>query len=392
MTDQIPTTRLTLLLMLGVVVIGSNSLVLSPILTEVARDLRTDPVIAVRAISAYGAATALSALFLGGLVDRLGARRVLTAGAAAMALALAVSALAASWQMLAAAQAVVGAAAGVMLPAIYASATAAAAPGSESRMLGRVLNGWALSLVAGIPASAFIADLAGWRLVYVLLAVMTAAAGLGFARLPRQPRAMQRGPGPLAALRIPGVVRLLLICLGFMIAFYGSYAFLGTRLHDVLGIGPGAAGLVVLAYGVGFGLAGTLLGARVDRIGPVRVLPVVLIVVTGVYLVMPLATQSFAGALALCAFWGLVNHFGLNILVLLMSQRAPAARGAVLGLNSAVTYGAVFAGPLLMGSAYERLGYAAAAGIAAASTALAAALALGPLLRRGGRAGADLKR
>ncbi len=56
------------LLMLGVAVVGSNSLALSPILSDVAADLRASPVEVARANAAYGGATALAALTLGGLV------------------------------------------------------------------------------------------------------------------------------------------------------------------------------------------------------------------------------------------------------------------------------------------------------------------------------------
>ena len=65
------------LLILGIAVIGSNSLALSPVLTDVAHSLSATPVQVARANAAYGGATALSALLLGPVVDRVGARRIL---------------------------------------------------------------------------------------------------------------------------------------------------------------------------------------------------------------------------------------------------------------------------------------------------------------------------
>ena len=71
----------------------------------------------------------------------------------------------------------------------------------------------------------------------------------------------------LPALRTPGVPALLVVCFGYMTAFYGMYAYLGDHLRQALGVSSATAGLVVLAYGVGFGLAG--FGDRmVDRLGP----------------------------------------------------------------------------------------------------------------------------
>src|SRR3954453_16357866 len=72
-----------LLLTVGLAVTGSNSLVLSPILPDVAQGLGTTPVVISRALAAYGGATALSA-FLAPRIDRVGPRRALSVGMAAL--------------------------------------------------------------------------------------------------------------------------------------------------------------------------------------------------------------------------------------------------------------------------------------------------------------------
>ena len=58
--------------------------------------------------------------------------------------------------------------------------------------MGRVLAGWSVSVIAGVPLSAFIAGTAGWRVSYVLLAVLLAAVSAGFLRL-RAPLAVAHG-------------------------------------------------------------------------------------------------------------------------------------------------------------------------------------------------------
>ncbi len=73
-------------LIVGVAVIGSNSLVLSPILADVAASLHTSVTTVARAIAAYGGATALSALLLGASVDRIGPQRALIVGLLAVTL------------------------------------------------------------------------------------------------------------------------------------------------------------------------------------------------------------------------------------------------------------------------------------------------------------------
>jgi len=93
-----------------------------------------------------------------------------------LAIALVASAAAPILIMLVAAQLIAGIAAGVAMPAIYASSAAIAPPGRESGTIGVVLTGWTLSMVAGVSLSAVIADLVHWRAVFAAVAVLALLA------------------------------------------------------------------------------------------------------------------------------------------------------------------------------------------------------------------------
>lgn len=368
-------------LTLGIMVIGSNSFVLSPILIDVARDLDSTPIAVARAISAFGAATALTSfLFARGAVS-WSARRILCVGGTVLALFLLGSALSRAWWHLALCQAVIGAMVGGMLPTIYDAATANAPAGQGGRTLGRVIRGWGIALVLGVPFSAFVADMAGWRAVYLILAGFAALTVAGFARLPRGTsgqagEAGAAGPRPSLgeSLSAPGARPLLLICLLYMTAFYGLYPYLGTRLHEAIGASASLAGLVVLAYGAGFGLASYVMGA-VDRVGPRRVFPLVLVALGAIYVGLPPATTHIAPALAVAFLWGVANHVGVNLIILLLSRRGETRRRMLLGLHTTITYGSIFLGPFLLGQLYDRIGFAAACAASALFVLLAAAVA-----------------
>jgi predicted MFS family arabinose efflux permease len=362
-----------LLLTVGLAVTGSNSLVLSPILADVAQGLGTTPVVISRALAAYGGATALSAFLLAPRIDRVGPRRALSVGMAALTAATTASAAANHWLVLMLAQLLAGIGAGIVLPSIYALATTIAPKGSESAVLGRVLVGWSVSLVAGVPASALISDLAGWRASFLALAVLAAFSLLGSLRLPEgcRPHASVR-QGLLEPLGYPTVRPLLLVCLAFMAAFYGVYAFLGDTLRVATGATAAGAGLAVLTYGIGFGLA-SLADRRVDRWGAERVLPWSLAAVALIYLALVPATRAIWSTALLTAVWGGANHLCLNALIVLLARAQPDRRGAVLGLNSAVTYLGALLGTGAAGLAYQRAGFMAL-GIGAAALLAVAAL------------------
>lgn len=370
-----PIPALAYLLTGCIAVIGSNSLVLGPIAPTVASSFGTSVPAVMIAAAAFGLGTSASALFLARYIDRLGARRMLQGALLLLALALVASAVAPTVVMLVAAQLLAGIAAGVAMPAIYASAAAIAPPGRESGTIGVVLTGWTLSMVAGVSLSAVLADLVHWRAVFAAVAVL---AGLAWAGLTMTSLSdIRKGgpaPAPLEALSIPGILPLLVACAAFMTAFYGVYGYLGDHLHIGLGEPVSANGLAALAYGVGFGTAALLDGA-IDRLGARRVMPFAYLLVAAVYVAIAATSNSFGLTLAMVAIWGLTNHFGLNVLVTCLSALDPSRRGAIMGLNSAVTYLAVFIGTTGFGPLYSTFGFAICAMVAALLMLVAASAA-----------------
>ena len=355
-------------------VIGSNSLALGPMAPEVAAGLGTDVPSVMIASAAFGLGTAAAAVFLGRLVDRYGPQRMLLASLCLFACGLAISSVAPTVAVLVAAQLLVGIAAGVALPAIYTLAAVVAPAGRESETIGVVLTGWTLSMVAGVSLAAVVADFVGWRAVYAVVAAVTLVVALTVAVVSPRAAAVSAAPAssPFSALAIPGAAWLLAACGCFMASFYGVYAYLGDHLHEGLGLPLSANGLVALCYGLGFGAA-AFLDRLVDRVGPGRLLPPIFLAVAVVFAAMAAASGSYAALLAVVFVWGLINHFGLNVLIMRLTSLDPARRGAIMGLNSGVTYLALFAGTIGFGRLHAAFGFAVLP-TAAVALMLAAAL------------------
>ncbi len=344
--------------------IGSNSLVLGPIAPEVARSYGASVPSVMSAAGAFGLGTAAGALALARHIDRFGARLMLQAALLVLAVGLMASALSPSVPALTAAQLVTGLAAGVALPAIYTLAAAIAPAGRESETIGVVLTGWTLSMVVGVSLSAVLADYLDWRAVYGFVAAFALAALAALFRSDlRDHPAPHSAPNPFGALNVAGVKPLLIACGAFMASFYGVYGYLGDHLNTALGRPVSASGLATLAYGLGFGCAVFLDGA-IDRHGAKRVMPVAFLAVGAIYAVMALAAGSYLLLVAVVFVWGLANHCGLNALIMRLTALDPARRGAIMGLNSGVTYLALFAGTTGFGPLYAAYGIRAPALVA----------------------------
>jgi len=372
------------ILMCAIGVVGSNSLVLSPIASDVAAGFDGTAASDVMMASAvYGGATALSALFLAPRADQIGLKRALILALMTLIVALVGSAAAPSLSVLIAAQGLAGFGAGLALPATYGLAADVTPKGEESATLGKVLTGWTLSLVAGVSFSALLADVLHWRAVFGGMAAMSAGLILLVARMQVAEREAVEAVSPFKAFRVPGLLPILLAVVAFMSAFYGLYGFLGAHMTTVLGYSTGVAGLAALTYGIGFGAVAPL-DRLIDRFGATRAAPVVFGALVLVYLLMSLLAGQGAGIFVGCLLWGAVNHVGLNIMVGQLTALSPDQRGAILGIYSATTYVAMFVGTAAYRPVFEAQDFGVVALVSAACIVPALIGAL-YALRRAGR-------
>ncbi len=359
-------------------VVGANSLVLPPIATVVAQDLGTQPGTIIQAMGAYGAGTALSALFLAPRADLIGADKALRQACLLLIVSLILSALAPVVAVLLIAHAIAGLGAGMALPAIYSLAAQVGPPGREKQTIGTVLTGWTLSLVGGVVLAATLADIAGWRSVYALMAGLTGAIWLLLGRCDMRVAVTATAPtSPLTGLRVPGITRGLLSNAMLMLGFFGAYSFMGPHVVDTLGMTTSAAGVVTFAYGSGFGLA-VFLDRFVDRMPARRATVLAFAGLLIAYVLMALSAAQFGLLLAAAFCWGIFQHFGLNAVVARLTALDPKQRGAVMGLNSASTYLCVLGGAMVFRWPFEAAGLPACLAVSALCAALACIEALWP--------------
>jgi len=346
----------TILLILGVSVIGSNAFLMSPILNNISISIDASITHVAWAVSAYGGATALSGILLTGLVQRMGSRPALLIFGATLSAGILVTGLATHWIFLICAQILAGVAAGVILPILYSMTTVIAQKGKESATLGKVISGWSLAMVAGVPLSAFISDIASWRYAYYLIFLFSLIVNAGYFILPSiKPSKSVTTLG--AALRIPKAKPVLIISLLYMVSFYGVYIFLGSYIQQELDYSAAYAGAAVLAYGFGFGLAGVLLGKLLDIWTPWKVIGPVLLCICGVYFGFLWLSINYWSLLIGCVFWGVFNQIGLNCLVSILTQLDDIQRIRLMGIYSAVSYGGTMVAGLSFGVLYQIGGF-----------------------------------
>jgi DHA1 family purine base/nucleoside efflux pump-like MFS transporter len=237
------------------------------------------------------------------------------------------------------------------------------APASQrGRAIGIVFMGISASLVLGVPIGMRIADWAGWRAVFMSIAVpaLPLAIWLG-RRLPRMaPIAAAAAadaaatPSYRAVLARPRLVAAQLVSIAMIGGHFTLFAYLTPYLQAVLS--PGAAALEGLY--VAFGMAGVtgawLGGLFSDRLGASRALwacPAVFLVAMAVLPAAGVSPLAFVPAMML---WGGISWSISPIVQNYLIHTAPTLADASVGINVSAMHAGVALGSALGGVLVER--------------------------------------
>ncbi len=361
-----------LLLTLSIAAVGIQALMLSPLLTDIAAGLGTGPKEIGFAASAYGVGVASAALLAAPQLGHWPKRGAIRIAFAVLSISLFLCAFAWDWRVLAGGQLIAGLASGVIIPATYALTGDIAPPDRRSQDLGKVLFGWSIAMVAGVPLAAVLSAFVGWRGTFLIVGAVAAVMPLAGALLPR---VASHGTGERVryadVLKLPGAWTGYLSTFAYMIAFYQTYTFIGDHVRQTHGAGAWLGGTISLSYGIGFGV-GVVFDKWIDRKGPTRMLPLGLLLVGLNYVVLPFAAERVLTVAVWPFVWGLANHFCMTTLVSYMNTLSPRLRGTIMGLFSFTTYlslgmaGAVY-GPVYQAHGFFAVSFASAATLAAAA-------------------------
>ena len=321
-------------------VIGMGAFVLIGMLTPVGQDFGIDPGRTGWLMTTYAIAYAVLSPLLVSLTGSIGRRRVLAYALTGFALANLASALAPNEITLHLTRILAAAGAGVLTPVAASVAAGLSAPERRGKALAAVIFGLSLAQVLGVPAGSFIAYTFGWRVAFVVVALLAVPivplvwrivpAGLAFqtVTLPELGRTL-RDPGTMLAVSFTAT---------FLAAGYVVYTYLAPLLEQTMGYGRDGVTAILLVFGAAAVIGNLGGGVVADRIGPFRTL---LGLTLGVIVTLPLfSLLPLPGPLlvALIAVWSLLFWSMVPGQQMLIIALRPAASAIVLSLNAACIY------------------------------------------------------
>ncbi|MCY8724158.1 MFS transporter [Bacillus inaquosorum] len=369
---------LALALTMGVFAAGSEELVISPLLPDLAKAFNSDVSVLALSISIYGVMIFIGAPLLVPLGDKYSRELSLLAGLMIFIIGTVICALAQNIFFFFLGRALSGLAAGAFVPTAYAVVGDRVPYTYRGKVMGLIVSSWSLALIFGVPLGSFIGGVLHWRWTFWIFALMGVLVVL-LILLEMRRHAEHKNNGkeekeePAGtfrdALKVPRVPVYITITFCNMIGFYGMYSFLGSYLQDVFTGGNTAAGLFIMIYGIGFSMS-VITGKMADRIGKMRSLLIALGVISVLLACLAYAPASMILLIVKLFIWGLMQSLTVTLLSTILSDCSERHRGKIMAFYSLASNLAVTLGSALMGPVYVGYGYAAVGFICAAITVL----------------------
>jgi predicted MFS family arabinose efflux permease len=371
-----------------VMVMGTGEMLPTAVLPQMSSGLGVTEARTGLLVSLWAAVVVVASFPLVRVTRRWDRRAVITGSLAMFGIAAAVTGLAPTYAVALAARSVGAAAVGLL----WSTVNAYVADLVPDRLLGRatalVLAGATFGMVLGTPAGRFVADIAGWRTSFVVLAVASAVTAWTVWRVAPSRAgdvgsgvSLSRPPRKQAPLR-PMVTVTALVAL-VLVGHYGAYTYI-TRLTEVPASRlPGGMSALLLGFGVA-SAAGVALAARVgNRLSAALVASTAATSVT--VLGLAAADGSAVLGILLVVAWGVASGalppLAQTLILRLAGPQRRWLAGALIPVmfNGGIAVGAALASAVVVRSGTDAVPSRAAAVVATAAVGLL--LSLGALRR-----------
>ncbi|QKV70625.1 MFS transporter [Streptomyces harbinensis] len=323
------------------------------LLTPLGRDLGVSEGLAGLSLTVTGVLAALAAPLVVPAARGADRRRVLCALMLLLAAANALSAWAPGYAVLMGARVLVGVAMGGVWALAAGLGPRLAPPRTAGRATSLIFSGIAAASVLGVPAGAYLGELAGWRAAFTGGALLSLAVAGALAVLlpPLPPSGGAPGLGGVLRLFGDAGVRAPLLIVGLLVTgHFAAYTYIRPVLEETAGTRGALLSALLLLYGVA-GLAGTFTaGAAVGRTVRGTVL--------GICGVLGVTVLLVPYAAPLLLVWG-VAYGGVAVAGQTWTQRAapsPQAREGAGALFAMVINAAIALGALLGGRVADGFG------------------------------------
>lgn len=352
------------LLALGAFVVGTAEFVVSGVLDIIARDLEVSISLAGQLVTVYALSHALGAWALVMLTSKLQRKKVLLYSMLIFILGNIIAFFSLNFGMLMFSRIVLAMSGGLYFVLATNYAARLAPSGKQGSAIATVITGFTVSLVLGVPIGTFIAAYMDWHYVYIMIAII---GFINFMLLYRFIPRMEGNPSlslkqQLLIIKDKKVITGLLTTVFWILGYTMVFAYIAPLLSSVADFSIEMISTALLVLGV-FAFIGSRLGGyAVDRWGPVRTIPISLIIHAGALFILPITAGSTIGILLTIMIWGTAAWITTPANQFYLITLRPQSSETVLSYNTAVmnigmTFGAGLGGVVVKYNSVQNLGW-----------------------------------
>lgn len=290
---------------LGAFAVGTTEFVVIGLLPTIGADLGVDIATAGLLVTGYAVGIAVGGPILTFATRRMAKPTVLITLMAGFAIAHLLLTVAPTFELLLLGRLVTASAHGAFFAVGAIVAAETAEPGHEGRAIGLMFTGLTVATVIGVPLGTFIGQQTSWRVPFLVVAGLAAAAAIAI-------RLVVRTQTRSAALRPPMPVdrSALAFALATTVIGFGSqfvlFTFLAAFLEQETGIELGAISLLLVVFGLASAV-GSILGGRASDRWPRATLPVSLVVLASILAAFGLMGSVAFAVIPLLFAWGVAG-------------------------------------------------------------------------------------
>lgn len=353
-----------LVLAVGTFALGTDVQVIAGILPTIAHDVAVPVATAGLLVTVFALTYALGAPTLATLTGSMARRHLLISSLGVFVGANVLAAVAMNFGILVLARILAAGGAALYMPTASAVAAALTPAEKRGRALAVVLGGTTVAAVLGVPLGTLVGTLFGWRMTFVLVAVLGALAALGI--LFFLPAVATFPPirlrARLALVQQPRIVVMFGLTILSLMGTFTVYPYLALLFQHITHLGGTGISSLFLVFGVASVVGNVFGGYCADHGGPVRTIAVSLATAGIALVVLPLAAISVLGAAAALIVWGAAAWMFTAPQQHRLLALAPESPAMILSLNASASYvgmgsGAAIGGLVLHAASLSALGW-----------------------------------
>jgi DHA1 family putative efflux transporter-like MFS transporter len=338
-------------------VVGTSEFVIAGILDMLARDFGVSLAAAGQLITVYSLAYAIGTPILIALTARMDRRKLMLAALGLFFVGNLITVTTTGYGMLMGARVILAISTGVFMVVALTVAVKISHPEKQGSAIAKVLLGFNLALILGVPLGRIIAGSYDWKIIFTGIGVLSLLAMLIL--LFTIPKSEGEAPVPireqLALLKSPRILVALSISFFWILGYTILYTYITPFLLIVTGMSERMVSIGLFAFGLASLLGSQVGGYGVDKWGIPRTMIGGLFFHSGILFLLTAFSHSPMFVLPLLMLWSFFAWSTGPVQQVYLMGMAPQSSGIILSLNNSIVQLGMAVGAVIGGITVESI-------------------------------------